>query len=86
MDSRAHTLRSLVESGRFPTFATVVRSFEDGHDLRLDTLVELGLFGLTPVIEGGSRSHQRPTPPSHPGTTPPRTPSPRSDDGHGRTP
>ena len=90
MDSRAHTLRSLVESGRFPTFATVVRSLEDGYDLRLDTLFELGLKalldGLTPVIEGGSRSHQRPTPPSHPGTTPPRTPSPRSDDGHERAP
>ncbi|MEV8227579.1 GntR family transcriptional regulator [Streptomyces sp. NPDC079167] len=57
MDSRAHTLQSLVGSGRFPTFAKVVGSFDDGgYDLHLDTLFELGLRalldGLTPVIEG----------------------------------
>ncbi|MGW0792841.1 hypothetical protein ACWD04_32685 [Streptomyces sp. NPDC002911] len=61
VDSRAHTLQGLVESGRFPAFATVVRSLEDGYDLRLGTLSELGLKafldGLTPVIEGGSRPH-----------------------------
>lgn len=56
MDSRGDALRSLVESGRFPTFAKVVSSFDDGYDLRLDTLFELGfkalLDGLAPVIEG----------------------------------
>ncbi|MFE5241215.1 MULTISPECIES: TetR/AcrR family transcriptional regulator C-terminal domain-containing protein [unclassified Streptomyces] len=56
MDSRGDALRSLVESGRFPTFAKVVSSFDDGYDLRLDTLFELGLKalldGLAPVIEG----------------------------------
>ncbi|WP_051781628.1 MULTISPECIES: TetR/AcrR family transcriptional regulator C-terminal domain-containing protein [unclassified Streptomyces] len=56
MDSRAPVLRDLVESGRFPTFAKVVGSFEDGYDLRLDALFELGLRalldGLTPVVEG----------------------------------
>ncbi|MET7369287.1 GntR family transcriptional regulator [Streptomyces sp. NPDC005566] len=56
MDSRASTLKNLVDSGRFPTFAKVVGAFEDGYDLRLDTLFELGLKalldGLTPVIEG----------------------------------
>ncbi|MFJ4837898.1 TetR/AcrR family transcriptional regulator C-terminal domain-containing protein [Streptomyces sp. NPDC088746] len=61
MDSRAHTLQGLADSGRFPTFTKVVRSFDDGYDLRLDTLFELGLKalldGLTPVIEGGGRSH-----------------------------
>ncbi|MFJ7779539.1 TetR/AcrR family transcriptional regulator C-terminal domain-containing protein [Streptomyces yangpuensis] len=56
MDSRASTLRDLVESGRFPTFAKVVGSFEDGYDLRLDALFAFGLTalldGLTPLIEG----------------------------------
>uniref|UniRef100_A0AAU2JT39 GntR family transcriptional regulator n=1 Tax=Streptomyces sp. NBC_00049 TaxID=2903617 RepID=A0AAU2JT39_9ACTN len=55
MDSRAHALGELVESGRFPTFAKLVGSFEDGYDLRLDGLFTLGLKalldGLTPVIE-----------------------------------
>lgn len=56
MDSHAPTLRGLVESGRFPTFAKVVGSFENGYDLRLDGLFEFGLKalldGLTPIIEG----------------------------------
>ncbi|MFD5621224.1 TetR/AcrR family transcriptional regulator C-terminal domain-containing protein [Streptomyces yangpuensis] len=56
MDSRASTLRELVESGRFPTFAKVVGSFEGGYDLRLDALFEFGLKalldGLTPLVEG----------------------------------
>ncbi|MFG2982727.1 TetR/AcrR family transcriptional regulator C-terminal domain-containing protein [Streptomyces sp. NPDC048258] len=56
MDSRAPALRDLVESGRFPTFTKVVGSFEDGYDLRLDSLFEFGLKalldGLTPVVEG----------------------------------
>ncbi|MCX4959313.1 TetR/AcrR family transcriptional regulator C-terminal domain-containing protein [Streptomyces virginiae] len=60
MDSRAPVLRELVDSGRFPTFAKLVGSFEDGYDLRLDTLFELGLRalldGLTPVVEGPGRS------------------------------
>ncbi|MFD6281376.1 TetR/AcrR family transcriptional regulator C-terminal domain-containing protein [Streptomyces sp. NPDC060209] len=60
MDSRAHALQGLVESGRFPTFAKVVGSFDDGYDLHLDTLFELGLKalldGLTPVIEGRAQS------------------------------
>ncbi|MFB6825975.1 TetR/AcrR family transcriptional regulator C-terminal domain-containing protein [Streptomyces virginiae] len=60
MDSRAPVLRELVDSGRFPTFAKVVGSFEDGYDLRLDALFELGLRalldGLTPVVEGSGRS------------------------------
>lgn len=60
MDSRAQVLQELVDSGRFPTFAKVVGSFEDGYDLRLDALFELGLGalldGLTPVVEGRGRS------------------------------
>ncbi|MFC8230955.1 TetR/AcrR family transcriptional regulator C-terminal domain-containing protein [Streptomyces sp. NPDC057287] len=56
MDSRGDALQGLVDSGRFPTFAKVVGSFDDGYDLRLDTLFELGLKalldGLAPVIEG----------------------------------
>ncbi|MFD9083699.1 TetR/AcrR family transcriptional regulator [Streptomyces erythrochromogenes] len=56
MDSRAPALRDLVESGRFPTFAKVIATFEDGYDLRLDALFEFGLQalldGLTPTIEG----------------------------------
>ncbi|MFJ6480874.1 MULTISPECIES: TetR/AcrR family transcriptional regulator C-terminal domain-containing protein [unclassified Streptomyces] len=56
MDSRAPVLQELMDSGRFPTFAKVVRSFEDGYDLRLDALFDLGLGalldGLTPVVEG----------------------------------
>ncbi|MEU8709379.1 GntR family transcriptional regulator [Streptomyces sp. NPDC048565] len=56
MDSRAHALRSLTDSGRFPTFTKIIGSFDDGYDLRIDTLFELGLKalldGLTPVIEG----------------------------------
>ncbi|WP_030383829.1 TetR/AcrR family transcriptional regulator C-terminal domain-containing protein [Streptomyces sp. NRRL S-241] len=56
MDSRAPVLQELVDSGRFPTFAKVVGSFEDGYDLRLDALFESGLRalldGLTPVVEG----------------------------------
>ncbi|MFF2789547.1 GntR family transcriptional regulator [Streptomyces sp. NPDC058049] len=60
MDSRAPVLQELVDSGRFPTFAKVVGSFEDGYDLRLDALFDLGLRalldGLTPVVEGRGRS------------------------------
>ena len=56
MDSRGPTLQSLMESGRFPTFTKVIGAFEDGYDLRLDALFELGLKaildGLAPVIEG----------------------------------
>ncbi|MFD3516388.1 TetR/AcrR family transcriptional regulator C-terminal domain-containing protein [Streptomyces sp. NPDC058657] len=56
MDSRTTALQALVESGRFPTFAKVVGSFEDGYDLRLDALFEFGLGalldGLAPLIEG----------------------------------
>lgn len=56
MDSRAPDLRSLAESGRFPTFAKVVGAFEDGYDLDLDALFERGLTalldGLTPLVEG----------------------------------
>ncbi|MFF1648555.1 TetR/AcrR family transcriptional regulator C-terminal domain-containing protein [Streptomyces sp. NPDC058240] len=55
MDSRAPTLQGLAESGRFPTFTKVVGAFDDGYDLRLDALFELGLKalldGLTPVVE-----------------------------------
>ncbi|MFF2778094.1 TetR/AcrR family transcriptional regulator C-terminal domain-containing protein [Streptomyces sp. NPDC058052] len=54
MDSRGPDLRALSESGRFPTFAKVVGSFEGGYDLRLDDLFERGLKalldGLTPVV------------------------------------
>ncbi|HWU10236.1 MAG TPA: GntR family transcriptional regulator [Streptomyces sp.] len=63
MDSRAHALQDLIGSGRFPTFAKVVRSFDDGYDLQLDTLFELGLKalldGLTPVIEDGAAPQGR---------------------------
>ncbi|MEV6166185.1 TetR/AcrR family transcriptional regulator C-terminal domain-containing protein [Streptomyces sp. NPDC052052] len=56
MDSRAPALRELVESDRFPTFAKVVGSFEDGYDLNLDALFAFGLKalldGLTSVVEG----------------------------------
>ncbi|MDX3431995.1 TetR/AcrR family transcriptional regulator C-terminal domain-containing protein [Streptomyces sp. ME01-18a] len=59
MDSHAHTLQGLVDSGRFPTFTKVVGSFHDGYDLRLDALFERGLEalldGLAPVIESGGR-------------------------------
>ncbi|MDI3389456.1 GntR family transcriptional regulator [Streptomyces sp. B-S-A8] len=58
MDDHASDLRELTDSGRFPTFAKVVGSFADeGYDLRLDALLELGLKalldGLTPTIEEG---------------------------------
>ncbi|MFJ8160274.1 TetR/AcrR family transcriptional regulator C-terminal domain-containing protein [Streptomyces sp. NPDC096136] len=74
MDSRTPVLRELMESGRFPTSAKVVGAFEDGYDLRLDALFELGLGtlldGLTPLVEGGpataecggTRSGSRPSP------------------------
>ncbi|MFB7981935.1 TetR/AcrR family transcriptional regulator C-terminal domain-containing protein [Streptomyces vinaceus] len=56
MDSHAPALQELVESGRFPTFAKVIGAFENGYDLRLDSLFEFGLKalldGLTPIIEG----------------------------------
>ncbi|MFI9052832.1 TetR/AcrR family transcriptional regulator C-terminal domain-containing protein [Streptomyces sp. NPDC053427] len=56
MAGRAPALRALVESGRFPTFAKVVGAFDDGYDLHLDALFELGLKalldGLSPIIEG----------------------------------
>ncbi|MFI6150798.1 TetR/AcrR family transcriptional regulator C-terminal domain-containing protein [Streptomyces sp. NPDC051109] len=56
MENRAPTLRALMESGRFPAFTKAVGAFEDGYDLRLDALFELGLKalldGLTPLIEG----------------------------------
>ncbi|MFD9501047.1 GntR family transcriptional regulator [Streptomyces sp. NPDC060035] len=62
MDSRAPALKNLVDSGRFPTFAKVVRAFDDGYDLRLDTLFELGLKalldGLTPLVEGQAPLHE----------------------------
>lgn len=56
MDSRAPALQQLVESGRFPTFSKVVGAFDDGYDLHLDVLFELGLKalldGLTSIVEG----------------------------------
>lgn len=56
MHSRAPALQELVESGRFPTFTTVVGAFKDGYDLRLDALFEFGLKalldGLTSIVEG----------------------------------
>lgn len=55
MDQGAPTLRELAQSGRFPTFTKVLRSFEGAYDLRLDTVFESGLAalldGLTPVVE-----------------------------------
>ncbi|WP_416966669.1 TetR/AcrR family transcriptional regulator C-terminal domain-containing protein [Streptomyces sp. 4F14] len=55
MDQRTPVLRELTESGRFPTFTRVLRSFKDGYDLRLDAVFESGLTalldGLTPVVE-----------------------------------
>ncbi|QNP75045.1 TetR/AcrR family transcriptional regulator C-terminal domain-containing protein [Streptomyces roseirectus] len=58
MDQRASAVRALAESGRFPTFAGLVREFEaleGGYDLRLDALFESGLTalldGLAPVVE-----------------------------------
>ncbi|MFF3429508.1 TetR/AcrR family transcriptional regulator C-terminal domain-containing protein [Streptomyces sp. NPDC002602] len=57
MDGRATALRELVESGRYPTFAKVVGAFDDGYELRLDALFELGLTalldGLSPLFDGG---------------------------------
>ncbi|MEU9126393.1 TetR/AcrR family transcriptional regulator C-terminal domain-containing protein [Streptomyces sp. NPDC048506] len=56
MDSRAPALQELLASGRFPTFAKVVRAFDGGYDLRLDAVFESGLKvfldGLTPIVEG----------------------------------
>ncbi|MFI2030876.1 GntR family transcriptional regulator [Streptomyces buecherae] len=56
MDSLTPALEELISSGRFPTFTKVVRGFDDGYDLRLDTLFTAGLAalldGLTPLIEG----------------------------------
>ncbi|MFJ3203833.1 TetR/AcrR family transcriptional regulator C-terminal domain-containing protein [Streptomyces sp. NPDC086989] len=56
MAHRAPALRKLVDSGRFPAFTKAVGAFENGYDLRLDALFELGLKalldGLTPLIEG----------------------------------
>lgn len=84
MDSRAHTLQGLVDSGRFPTFTKVVGSFHDGYDLRLDALFERGLEalldGLAPVIESGGRPADSAHHPSYPGTTAAPASSPRSDD------
>ncbi|MEU3793946.1 TetR/AcrR family transcriptional regulator C-terminal domain-containing protein [Streptomyces fructofermentans] len=55
MDSRAPALRSLAESGRFPTFTKVVGSFGDGYDMQLDALFEFGLRalldGLTSIVD-----------------------------------
>ncbi|NBE51833.1 TetR/AcrR family transcriptional regulator C-terminal domain-containing protein [Streptomyces boluensis] len=66
MDSRAPDLRALAESGRFPTFAKVVGGFEDGYDLRLDTLFEFGLTalldGLAPLVEGREGGRRRDAP------------------------
>ncbi|WP_432093269.1 GntR family transcriptional regulator [Streptomyces sp. bgisy100] len=57
MDSRASDFEDLMASGRFPAFAKVVGSFDEGYDLRLDALFTFGLEalldGLTPIIEGG---------------------------------
>ncbi|MFJ9419265.1 TetR/AcrR family transcriptional regulator C-terminal domain-containing protein [Streptomyces sp. NPDC101227] len=56
MAGRAPALQALVESGRFPTFAKAVGAFDDGYDLALDALFELGLKalldGLSPLVEG----------------------------------
>ncbi|MFK0050501.1 TetR/AcrR family transcriptional regulator C-terminal domain-containing protein [Streptomyces sp. NPDC090741] len=56
MENRAPTLRTLMESGRFPAFTKALGAFENGYDLRLDALFELGLKalldGLTPLVEG----------------------------------
>ncbi|MFE7749540.1 GntR family transcriptional regulator [Streptomyces sp. NPDC057428] len=68
MVSRAQAMQDLVESRRFPTFAKVVGSFDNGYDLHLDTLFELGLKalldGLAPVIEGRPPHNSRDGSPS----------------------
>ncbi|MFE0046713.1 TetR/AcrR family transcriptional regulator C-terminal domain-containing protein [Streptomyces albireticuli] len=61
MDSQAAAYGALVASGRFPTFAKVLGSFGDeGYDLRLDAMFELGLTsmldGLTALMEGPGRA------------------------------
>ncbi|UQI45316.1 TetR/AcrR family transcriptional regulator C-terminal domain-containing protein [Streptomyces sp. HU2014] len=61
MDSQTAAYAALVASGRFPTFAKVLGSFGDeGYDLRLDAMFELGLTsmldGLTALIEDPRRA------------------------------
>lgn len=60
MDSQAAAYGALVASGRFPTFAKVLGSLgEEGYDLRIDAMFELGLTsmldGLTALVEGTGR-------------------------------
>ncbi|MEV6774537.1 TetR/AcrR family transcriptional regulator C-terminal domain-containing protein [Nocardia sp. NPDC051030] len=47
MDHQAPALRSITESGRYPTFATMLTTLAaEGYDLILDDLFELGLRSL----------------------------------------
>ncbi|MEU7135086.1 TetR/AcrR family transcriptional regulator C-terminal domain-containing protein [Streptomyces sp. NPDC046261] len=57
MEAQAAAFDALVASGQYPTFAKVVGSFrDDGYDLHLDEVFELGLTsmldGLAALIEG----------------------------------
>ncbi|MBF6052985.1 GntR family transcriptional regulator [Streptomyces eurocidicus] len=61
VDSQAAAYGALVASGRFPTFAKVLGSLgEEGYDLRIDAMFELGLTsmldGLTALVEGAGRT------------------------------
>ncbi|MEV5510276.1 TetR/AcrR family transcriptional regulator C-terminal domain-containing protein [Streptomyces orinoci] len=50
LDSQAGALAALAATGRYPTFAKVLREFsETGYDLYLDELFE---FGLGPLLDG----------------------------------
>ncbi|MEV0265707.1 TetR/AcrR family transcriptional regulator C-terminal domain-containing protein [Streptomyces sp. NPDC050617] len=57
LDTQAPVLASVLASGDYPTFSRVMGDLdENGYDLHLDKLFELGLTsmldGLTPLVEG----------------------------------
>nr|WP_180218326.1 TetR/AcrR family transcriptional regulator C-terminal domain-containing protein [Streptomyces albus] len=64
LDQQAGALTSLIASGAYPTFTRLLETLgEDGYDLRLDELFELGLAtfldGVAGLVEGGGGGARR---------------------------
>jgi len=68
LDQHAPAMEALVESGRYPNFTALMTAFgEEGYDLELDRIFELGLRTL---LDGLALTLEGPTPPTGDTATP----------------
>lgn len=65
MDAQAASLSSLVASGRYPAFTTLIGQLDPGYELRLDDLFE---FGLRTLLDGFAATIEGPRKPLLPPT------------------